>query len=262
MDLGIKDRVALVCASSKGLGRACAEALAREGVRLVLCARNREVLENTAAEIRKTHNVEVLALSADVADAQDRENLVHSAIEHYGRIDILINNAGGPPPGTFADFAVEDYRRALELNLLSAIDMTRRVVPSMQKRNWGRIVNIASIAVKQPIGNLILSNTARTALIGFAKTIATELAPQGILVNNVCPGIIFTDRIKELTGAASPAEIAPGTPVADLLAKVPLGRVGLPHEFGAVAAFLCSSRAGYVTGVTLQVDGGSFVGLM
>ena len=203
-----------------------------------------------------------MAVSGDMATEAGRMVVVEMALGHFRRIDILVTNAGGPPPGGFSSFETEDYRAALELNLLSTIDLTRRVVPSMVERGWGRIVNVTSIAVKQPIPNLILSNTARAAVIGFAKTVAAELAPRGVLVNNVCPGTIFTDRIRALAGVDSPEAIAPGTPIGDLVARVPLGRLGRPEEFGAVVAFLCSEKASYLTGATIQVDGGAFGGLM
>jgi 3-oxoacyl-[acyl-carrier protein] reductase len=262
MDLGIRGRVALVTAASKGLGRASAEALAAEGVDLALCARTPGPLEETARAIRDRHGVEVFAVTGDMATEAGRMVVVEMALGRYRRIDILVANAGGPPPGGFAHFDLDAYRSALELNLLSAIDLARRVAPGMVERKWGRIVNIASIAVKQPIPNLILSNTARTALIGFAKTLATELAPDGVLVNTVCPGTIFTDRIKALAGVDTAEAVRPGTPIGDLVARVPLGRMGRPEEFGAVVAFLASERASYLTGATIQVDGGAFQGLM
>jgi len=263
MDLGIKGKNAIVCASSKGLGRASAEGLAAEGVNLVICARGKEALVEAAESIRAAHDVRVVPVTADVSVEQDRERVVSTAIERLGGVDILVNNAGGPPAGGFGDFDLEEYRKGLELNLLSAVDMIRRTTPLMEEAGWGRIVNIASIAVKQPIPNLILSNTARTGLIGFAKTAATELAPKGILINNVCPGTIFTDRIRELSGVSSPDEDAgTDTMIGEMVSRIPLGRMGRPEELAALVVFLCSERVGYITGATIQVDGGMFSGLM
>jgi 3-oxoacyl-[acyl-carrier protein] reductase len=262
MDLGIRGKVALVTASSKGLGRAAAEALAAEGVDLALCARTPGPLEETARAIRERHGVQVFAVTGDVATDAGRTIAVEMALGKYKRIDILVANAGGPPAGGFADFGLDAYRAALELNLLSAVDLARRVAPGMAERGWGRIVHVASIAVKQPIPGLILSNTARAALVGFAKTLATELGPRGVLVHTACPGTIFTDRIKALAQVETADAVRPGTPIGDLVARVPLGRMGRPEEFGAAVAFLCSERASYLTGTTIQVDGGAFQGLM
>ena len=263
MDLGIKGKTAIVCGASKGLGFAIAEGLAAEGVSLAICARQEQRLFEAAEAIEAAFRVSVFAVAADLSLEEDRARFASKTVKRFGGVDILVNNAGGPPPGGFESFGAEDYRRALELNLLPSIDMTKRVVPFMKKNRWGRIVNLTSIAVKQPIPDLILSNTARTALIGFAKTAATELASKGVTINNVCPGTIFTDRIKQLTGVDSiDGRPDPNSVIGRMAAQIPAGRMGRPEELAALVVFLCSERASYITGTTIQVDGGMFTGLM
>ena len=263
MDLGLKDKVAVVGASSKGLGKAIALGLAEEGAKVTICARDADTLEATAAEIRDKTGTEVLAASTDVSQPEQVSGLIDKAIDQFGGIDILVSNAGGPRAGRFADLSPEDYQAALHLNLLSTINLCRGVVPSMQARGGGRIINLTSVSVKQPVDGLMLSNMARTGVIGFAKTLASELASDNILVNNVCPGIIFTDRIKQLaTVRAEEAGITYEDALANMTKDIPLGRIGDPKEFANLVVFLASGRASYITGTTIQVDGGMVKGLL
>lgn len=257
MNLGLTDKVAVVGASSKGLGRAIALGLAQEGTKVTICARDSEVLATTADDIRNQTGTEVLAVPTDVSQPEQVEHLINTAISHFGGIDILVNNAGGPRAGRFDDLAAQDYQDAVHLNLMSTINLCRAAVPSMRARGSGRIINLTSVSVKQPVDNLMLSNMARTGVIGFAKTLATELAPDKILVNNVCPGIIFTDRIQQLaTVRAEEAGITFDEALEKMTADIPLGRIGDPDEFANLVVFLASERANYITGTTIQVDGG------
>jgi 3-oxoacyl-[acyl-carrier protein] reductase len=262
MDLGIRGRVALVAASSRGLGRASAEALAAEGVDLVLCARGREALDETAAAIRGAAGVRVVAVPADVADAGDVARVVDAAAA-LGPIDILVTNAGGPPAGPFESHDDAAWRDAVRTNLESVVALTRAVLPGMKARRWGRIVNVTSIAVKQPVDGLILSNSVRAAVTGFARTLANEVAPFGITVNNVMPGYTRTARVDQL--ARSNAERRGTAPEAEFAAwerQIPMGRLGEPAEFGAMVAFLASALASYTTGASIPVDGGWIRGLL
>ena len=262
MDLGLKDKIAVVGASSKGLGRAIAFGLAEEGAKVTICARDATVLEATAAEIREKTGSEALAVPTDVSRPDQVKALIEKAVERFGGVDILVNNAGGPRAGRFAELAAEDYQAALTLNLLSTINLCRAVVPIMKQRGGGRIINLTSVSVKQPIDGLMLSNMARTGVIGFAKTLALELASENILVNNVCPGIIFTDRIKQLaTVRAKEGGISFDEAIANMTKDIPLGRIGDPKEFANLVVFLASERASYMTGTTIQVDGGLVKGL-
>ncbi len=257
MDLGLNGRVALVAAASRGLGKAIAWELAREGADVAICARGREQLRQTAEEIAQDTGRRVLAVVADVTQAQEIAGLVTAVVEKFGRLDILVNNAGGPPPGPFASFSDEDWRNALDLNLLSTVRLSRAVIPFMRANGWGRIINLTSVSVKQPLSDLVLSNAARSGVIGLAKTLALELAPDGITVNSVCPGFTMTERVEELARARAARE---GRSVKEVLAgyeaQIPMGRLGLPEELAALVAFLASERAAYITGVAIQVDGG------
>ena len=257
MDLGIRGKVALVAASSKGLGRAVAEELAAEGVQLVLCARGKETLEQTAESIRQKAGVKVVAVAADVSDPTDAARVVKAAFEQFGRVDILVTNSGGPPSGPFESLASETWDSATRLLLRSAVELTRAVLPGMKQRRWGRILNVTSIAAKQPIEGLMLSNSLRAAVIGFARTLANEVAPFGVTVNNLLPGYTRTDRVQELARAAGGKA---GASDADIVSKwekeIPMGRLGEPREFAALAAFLASERASYITGSSIAVDGG------
>lgn len=250
MDLGLRGKVAIVCASSKGIGRAAAEALGREGVRLALCARDERALGATASELQERTGAEVLAVPADLRREEDINRLVRETLARYGRLDILINNTGGPPRGVFESLDDAAWNAAFETLLLSVVRLSRLAIPELRKRGWGRIVNVTSTAVKQPIPGLILSNALRAAVVGMAKTLAGELAPDGITVNNVAPGRILTDRLAEGHGGDwEAARRAAGR-------DVPMRRVGEATEMGNAILYLCSEQAGYITGVTLQVDGG------
>jgi 3-oxoacyl-[acyl-carrier protein] reductase len=206
MDLGLSGKVALVAAASRGLGRAVAAELAREGTTLVLCARGPEKLREAAAAIADSSQVEVLAVSGDVSSKEDVKRIVNSGIDRFGRIDILVTNAGGPPAGRFESLSRDAWESATRLTLDSVIELTRHVVPGMKERQWGRILNITSIAVKQPVDNLMLSNTLRAAVTGFARTLANELAPDGITVNNILPGYTRTERVEELAQSMAAKE--------------------------------------------------------
>jgi 3-oxoacyl-[acyl-carrier protein] reductase len=257
MDLGLKNKVALVAAASRGLGRAVAEELAAEGTSLVLCARNPRALEETSNAIVSNSGAQVLAVPADVAVAGDVKRVVDSGVERFGRIDILVTNAGGPPAGKFESITVEQWEQAARLTLYSAIELTRQVLPGMKERGWGRILNITSIAVKQPVENLILSNSLRAGVTGFARTLANEVAAAGITVNNIMPGYTRTERVEELAEMMAEKQ---GISSTEFKAKweqeIPMKRLGEPREFAALAAFLVSERASYITGTSIQVDGG------
>lgn len=262
MDLGIRDRVAFVAAASKGLGKAVALELAREGATVVICARNEDVLMRARDEITEATGTRVDAFAADVTD-QDRVNeVVQQVIEEFSRLDILVCNAGGPPAGPVHDFGVNDYQSALDLNLISTVSLCYAAIGQMKEQGWGRIVNITSVSAKQPIDTLILSNTARAGVLGFAKSLSNQLAPYGITVNSVCPGYTRTERVEGL--AESFADQGKGT-VEDFYTSVeehiPAGRLGDPRELAQAVVFLASEAAGYITGVALQVDGGYTRGL-
>ena len=263
MDLGIKDRVAIVAASSKGLGKATAIELAKEGSHLTICARDKEVLEKTADEIRSETGVEVLPISADVSKTDEIKKVVAETLNKYSKVDILINNAGGPPTGGFLDFSLDEWQKAVELNLFSAITFSNEVIPYMQKNKWGRIVNITSYAVKQPVEGLLLSNTVRAGIIGLAKSLSNEFGKDNILVNNICPGRIYTDRIIFLANDRAQKEGKSFDEVIEHMGvDVPVGRIGKPEELAALAVFLASERASYITGTSIQVDGGLTKSLM
>lgn len=248
MDLGISGRRAAVAAASRGLGRAVASALASEGVKVVMCGRSDDRISAAAREIGRG----AVPVVADVSTIEGSESFVDAARRELGGIDILVTNAGGPPPGNFASIDVEQYAGAIELNCLSAIAMCKAVVPEMQQQQWGRVVAITSIAVRQPIANLILSNTARAGLTAFLKTLASEVAGDGVTVNSLQPGLHETERVAELYGGN----------VSAASKGIPAGRLGDPDDFGAVAAFLCSEHARFVTGSALLVDGGAYSGLL
>jgi 3-oxoacyl-[acyl-carrier protein] reductase len=254
VDLGIRGKVALVSASSKGLGKAIAEELAAEGASLVLCARGEEKLRETAAAIRATGST-VHEIAADVSTPEGVEKVTRTAFDAFGRVDILVTNSGGPPSGQFESFDAGAWEGAARLLLFSAVNMARAVLPEMKARRWGRILNVTSIAAKQPIEGLMLSNSLRAGVIGFARTLAVEVAPFGVTVNNLLPGYTLTDRVEHLAQAAKP-----GKESKDVFAKwereIPMGRLGQPREFAALAAFLASERASYITGSSIAVDGG------
>lgn len=263
MDFNIKNKIALVTASTRGLGRGCAEQLAGEGCRVAICSRNKEQAVQAAAEIAGQTGSEVLGFAADMSSAEEIASLVESVRADLGNPDILVTNAGGPAPGTFATTPLDQYEKGINLNLMSAVRLIHGVVPAMQKKGWGRIIAITSTSVKQPIGTLLLSNTARTGLTGFLKTISTELAPDGITVNAILPGIHKTDRIVQLAEHRSKEENRPAEEIIrDMMAANPTKRLGDPKDFGAMAAFLAGDQARYITGQSILIDGGSFPGLM
>jgi 3-oxoacyl-[acyl-carrier protein] reductase len=252
VDLGLAGKVAVVAASSKGLGRAVAEELAAEGAQIVICARGEEALRMTAAAMR-AHGAEVLDVVADVSDSAQAKRVIYTAIDRFGKVDILVNNTGGPPSGPFESFTPEMWDTAAQTLLKSVVEMTRLVLPAMKERRWGRILNVTSVAAKQPIEGLMLSNSLRAAVIGFARTLANEVAPFGVTVNNLLPGYTRTDRVEQLSRAAGNA---PGAAFAKWEKEIPMGRLGEPREFAALAAFLASERASYITGGSIAVDGG------
>jgi len=257
VDLGLKDKVALVAAASRGLGKAVAWELAREGARVAICARGEGALRSATTEIAEDTGAEVFPVAADVTNPSDIRRLVTAVEEHFGRIDILISNAGGPPTGAFADFNDDAWEAALRLNLLSTVRLCRAVLPGMQARNWGRIVNITSVSVKQPMDGFVLSSAARCGVVGMAKTLSNECAAQGITVNNVCPGYTLTDRVKNLAEKQAAKD---GKSVEEIIegfaAEIPARRLGRPQELATLVVFLSSERAAYITGTTIQVDGG------
>lgn len=263
MDLGLRGRVALVTAASRGLGRAIAEELAAEGASLVICARGEEELEKTRAAIASRTSVPVVGVKADVARAADVNLVLHKALDVYQRIDILVTNAGGPPAGPFESHTSEAWESAFRLTLESVVNLCRGVLPGMKERRWGRILNVTSIAVKQPVDNLMLSNSLRAAVTGFARTLANEVAPFGITVNNLLPGYTRTERVEQLAAAGAKASgSTPEAMRAKWEAQIPMGRLGEPREFAALAAFLASDRASYITAQNVAVDGGWIRGLV
>jgi len=262
MDFGLRNRVAIVAAASSGIGFAAARELAREGARVFLCSRDDERARAAAERIRNETGAEVVGTHADVTSDEDAARFVRLAEEKAGRVDILVTNAGGSPSSTFAETSLEMYRKAFELNALSAIRLAQLVVPSMRERRWGRIINITSISVKQPINGLLLSNTIRAGLTGWAKTLSTEVASDGVTVNSVAPGYTLTehqDEVAEVRGLAT------GKTKEEMIemwaAEIPIRRLASAEEIAAAVAFLASERASYITGVTLQVDGGWVRGL-
>jgi 3-oxoacyl-[acyl-carrier protein] reductase len=247
VDLGIAGRRAAVAAASKGLGFGVARALAAEGAAVAICGRRRATVDDAAAAIGH----DAVALVSDVATVDGATGFVHDARAALGGIDILVLNAGGPPPGDFARTTVEQYLDAFELNCRGAIAMCYDAVPEMRERKWGRVVAITSIAVRQPIANLILSNTARAGLTGFLRTLAREVAGDGVTVNSLLPGLHATERIAALHGSPE-----------DLAAGIPAGFIGDPGDFGQIGAFVCSEQARYLTGAAIQVDGGAYGALL
>jgi 3-oxoacyl-[acyl-carrier protein] reductase len=257
MDLGLRGKVALVAAASRGLGRAIAFELASEGATLILCARGAEDLEATRNDIATRTGVNVHAVAADLSDRTQIERVVTEAMTRFSQVDILVTNAGGPPAGLFETHSWDAWERAVNLTLRSAVELTRGVLPGMRARKWGRIINVTSIAAKQPVDNLILSNSIRSAVTGFARTLANEVATDGVTVNNILPGYTRTERVEQLADTTAKKE---GLTRKDIVARfekeIPMRRLGEPEEFAALAAFLASDRASYITGQSIAADGG------
>lgn len=262
MDMGLKDRVAIVAASSLGIGRATAEAFAAEGCKVAMCARNEQALSTAAENIKRQYNAEVFQQALDVTDAQAVHDFVGAVVAKFGTADICVTNAGGPPAKGFLAATIEDWRKALDANFMSTVYFAREVIPHMQRKRWGRIITITSITTKQPVADLVLSNAVRAGVVGLVKSLANEFGKDGILVNNVGPGFTATDRLKELAKSRSAAS---GTAEKDIFdgwaADAPLRRLGEPKEVADTIVWLASERASYVTGQTVLVDGGIYKGL-
>ena len=259
MNLGLEGKVALVCGASRGIGRAIAEELAAEGASLAVCSRDADRLGETAAAI----GPDVLAIQADLAVPGEPTRVVEAAVERFGRVDVLVANTGGPPAGTHDTLSLEDWDRATALLLRSTVELSTAVLPGMKEHGWGRILAVTSVAVKQPVDNLILSNSVRAAVTGFVATLAREVAADGITVNTVLPGYTATERVIELNQANAAREgVDPAEIQARLEASIPMGRLAEPEEFAALAVFLASERAGYITGSSIAVDGGWLRGLL
>lgn len=263
MDLGLKGRVAIVAAASKGLGRAVAEEFAKEGCQVAICARTASEVEQTAREMEKAFGGNVFSRAMDVTREDAVRAFVADAEKRFGRVDICVTNAGGPPSKKFLDITIEEWRTAVDLTLMSAVYFAREVLPRMQKNSWGRFLTITSVSVKQPIDGLLLSNSLRAAVTGLAKTLANEFGASGITVNNVCPGYTRTARLDELGGKLAQAT---GKTLDDVVqgwsSQVPIGRIARPDEFAALVAFLASERASSINGTTIPVDGGWIKGLL
>jgi 3-oxoacyl-[acyl-carrier protein] reductase len=262
MELGLRGKVALVAASSQGLGYAIAHELAAEGASLVMCARGEERLQAAARAIAAATGASALPVVTDVSRHEEVRRLADTAFRQFGRVDILVTNSGGPPPGTFESTSAEAWKSAAEVLLTSAVELIRTVLPGMKERRYGRILNVTSITVKQPVENLILSNALRAAVTGMARTLANEVAAHGITVNNLLPGYTRTERLTELAEAsAKRAGTAPAAYFVKLEQEIPARRLGEPRELAALAAFLASERAGYIKGQSIAVDGGWIRGL-
>jgi 3-oxoacyl-[acyl-carrier protein] reductase len=263
MDLGINGKIALVTAASKGLGRGSAEALSAEGCRLAICARTRADVERVAGEISARSGHEVVPFVADMSKSADIDNLLAAVRERLGDPDIVVCNAGGPPPGNFSSTAIDQFLPAVELSMMSSIRLTYGAVPAMTRKGWGRIVYITSVSVKQPIPFILLSNTARAGLTGFMKTVAREIATSGITINAVLPGVHDTDRVRQTSKNRAASEGLTLDQAMDAQrAMNPMRALGTSEDFGAVVAFLCSQQARFITGENVLVDGGAYAGLV
>jgi 3-oxoacyl-[acyl-carrier protein] reductase len=263
MDLGLRGKSAIVAAASKGLGFAVARELAQEGAEVAICARNAADLESAASRIREQTGRSVFSVPADVTDRAAVQRIVGQVAQRFGRVDICVTNAGGPPSKKFLDISMEEWQAAVTLNLMSTVYLAREVLPLMMNNHWGRLITITSVSVKQPIDGLLLSNSVRAAVVGLAKTLANEFGPHGITVNNVCPGYTLTERLGEL--ADSMAKNSGGSRDAILnnwAAQIPIGRVATPEEFAALVVFLASERASSINGTSIAVDGGWVKGLL
>jgi len=248
MDLGLKDKVVFVAASSQGLGKAVAVEMAKEGAHLAICGRNSERLEATKLEIEKLGDGRVMAISGDLSKPEDRNTILEGVLKHYGKVDILVTNTGGPPSGRFEELTEADWNNSYQLLLGSAVSLIKGVIPGMKAQSWGRIITITSISVKQPVENLVLSNSVRASVVGLMKTLASELGAHNITVNNIMPGYTQTNRLLSLIESNPSFNSA--------IDEIPLKRFGTPEEFAAAVTFIASERASYITGTSLAVDGG------
>jgi 3-oxoacyl-[acyl-carrier protein] reductase len=263
MDLGLRGKTAVVAAASKGLGRAVASALAQEGANVVMFSRNDAAIKAAAAEVQAvaTAGAQVVGVTADATQNADLERVVKTALDRFGGVDVLYNNAGGPKPGMFDQLTDDDWEGAFQLSLMSAVRLTRLCLPHMRQKKWGRVITGTSSSVKQPLPTLMLSNSIRSATTAWSKTLADQVAADGITVNTLAPGRIDTERVRQLDADAAQRSNRSLEDVGrESRSRIPLGRYGQPDEFGAAAAFLASERASYITGVTLLVDGGVFRG--
>jgi len=262
METGLRGRVAIVAASSQGIGRATADAFAAEGARVALCARNEKALAAAADEIRTRHNAEVFSQPLDVTDSAGIAAFVEAVVHKFGGVDICVTNAGGPPAKNFLSTTSEEWQRAAELNFFSVVHFARAAIPHMQRKRWGRLVTITSVAVKQPIADLVLSNAVRSAVVGLVKSLANEFGKDGVTVNNVAPGYTLTERSKNLAGTRALAMgVTPEEIIQHWEAEVPLRRLARPEETADAIVWLASERASYVTGQTILVDGGAYRGI-
>jgi 3-oxoacyl-[acyl-carrier protein] reductase len=255
MDLGLNGKVAIVAASSKGLGRASALALAREGARVTICARTETDLEAAADQIRRETHTDVLAVPADLTNAEDIHGVVAATVERFGGVDVLVNNSGGPRPGKLPDITDDAWRQAFEVITLNFVRFVREVTPHMRKKKWGRIIGIQSSSVKEPVEYIDLSNGIRPGIAGLMKAIMPDLAKDGVTINLVLPGMFLTSRINPALADGKISKELEGQ-LAPLAATIPLGRLGDPIELGSLVAFLASEQASYITGAVYQVDGG------
>src|SRR5689334_6533349 len=262
MDLGLKGRGVIVAASSEGIGRATAEAFAREGAQVAMCARTEKTLREAAEKIRTETGVEVYAEPLDVTDAAAVQRFTDTVAKQFGRIDVCVTNAGGPPAKNFLSVSLDEWRKAVDMNFMSVVHFARSVIPHMQRHRWGRIVTITSVTVKQPVDALVMSNAVRAAVVGLVKSLSNEFGKDGITVNNVAPGYTATERLKELAGVrALAAGTSPEKIYETWAADTPVRRLGQPQEIADVIVWLASERASYVTGQTVLADGGIYRGL-